>query len=102
MLAKHQRSAAYQPNMKTMSKRFSPRLTLSFMFQLVFALRAATAAAEAFFARAERSSGVMVSSERFPDLSANFPTLCILLAEKLQNFGRKLFVRYELAAIFPT
>ena len=87
MLAKTSAKRQQQPNMKTMNKRFSPRLTLSFMFQLVFA--AATAVAEAFFAWAERSSGVMVSSERFPPIFANFPTLCTLLAEKLQNFERK-------------
>lgn len=37
-----------------------------------FAFRAATAAAEAFFARAVRSSGVMVSRERFPPICPPF------------------------------
>lgn len=37
-----------------------------------FALRAATAAAEAFFARAVRSSGVMVSRDRLPPILPPF------------------------------
>lgn len=52
------------------------------------ALRAATAASEAFFARAARSSRVIVSRERFPPI---FPPLAPCLRKKSSTSGGSLF-----------
>lgn len=65
-------------------ERFSD-LSLAHRNHLCLARRAAAAAAEAFFARALRSSGVMVSRERFPPI---FPPILPPFAPCLRKYSR--------------
>jgi hypothetical protein len=61
---------------------------------LRFLLRAATAAAEAFFARAERSFGVIVSRERLPPI---FPPLAPCLRKNSRTSAGSFFFAIHLS-----
>ncbi len=71
---------------RTILHLFAEAMSHLFFFSRPF--RAAVAASDAFFARATRSSGVMVSRERFPPI---FPPFAPCLRKKSRISGGSRF-----------